>query len=101
MIGLGALELKFLHGSFSFAQDGGFGCPTNCVPENGRWAHFWPDHGFPNILDAPYRYDGNLTYLPVVQPVLWLAMGVGALAYATSYLRVVFTPAEVSAAACD
>ncbi len=61
LIGLGALELKFLHGSFSFAQDGGFNCPTNCVLEDGKWAHFQPDHGFPNILDTPYRYDGNLT----------------------------------------
>lgn len=90
LIGLGALEAKFLHGTFYFSMDGRFSCPVNCTAEIGIFAHFWPANGFPNILNTPYRYDGNLTYLPVVQPILWLLFGIGALVYALSYLRLVF-----------
>lgn len=90
LLGLGALEGKFLYGPFFYSTDGGFSCPQNCVEETGAFAHFLPANGFPNLSDTPYRYIGNLTYLPVVQPVLWLLFGVCALAYAVSYLRLVF-----------
>jgi hypothetical protein len=90
LIGLGVLEATFLHGKFYFATDGSFSCPQNCKAELGVLAHFWPENGFPDVFDTPYRYDGNLAYVPVVQPVLWLLFGVGALTYAVSYLRLVF-----------
>lgn len=90
LIGLGVLEAKFLHGTFYFATDGGFSCPQNCKEEVGVLAHFWPANGFPNIFDTPYRYNGNLTYVPVMQPIVWLLFGVGVLVYAISYLRLVF-----------
>jgi hypothetical protein len=100
VIGLGALEAKFLHGTFYYATTGDFSCPTNCVPEIGVAAHFWPAHGLPNIFDTAYRYEGNLTYVPVWQPILWLAFGIGVLVYALSYLRLVFiTAAPVPALA--
>ena len=90
LIGLGALEAKFLHGTFYFATDGGFDCSKNCEEEVGVLAHFWPAHGFPDVFDTSYRYAGNLTYVPFVQPIVWLLFGIGALAYAVSYLRLVF-----------
>jgi hypothetical protein len=90
LIGLAALEGTFLHGIFYYATDGGFSCPQNCKEEVGVLAHFWPANGFPDLLDTPYRYIGNLTYVPVVQPILWLLFGFGALFYAAFYLRLIF-----------
>jgi hypothetical protein len=50
-------------------------------------AHFWPSHGLQSILDTPYRYEGNLTYLPPWQAILWVALGIGVVGYACFYLR--------------
>src|SRR5579871_4306373 len=94
LVGLGVLEGTFLHGNFYFAIDGNFSCPQNCKEEVGVLAHFWPANGFPNVFDTAYRYDGNLTYVPIFQPILWLIFGVGALAYAVSYLRLVFETSD-------
>ncbi|MCC8959223.1 hypothetical protein H8B02_39240 [Bradyrhizobium sp. Pear77] len=90
LIGLGILEGTFLHGNFYFTVDGNFNCPENCKQEIGVWAHFWPANGLPNVFKTAYRYDGNLTYVPFWQPILWLLFGVGALIYALSYLRLIF-----------
>ncbi|MCP3385980.1 hypothetical protein NLM31_36900 [Bradyrhizobium sp. CCGUVB4N] len=90
LVGLGILEGTFLHGNFYFAVDGNFSCPQNCKEEVGVLAHFWPANGLPDVFSTAYRYDGNLTYVPFWQPILWLLLGVGALLYALSYLRLVF-----------
>ena len=37
------------------------------------------------MLDTPYRYEGNLTYLPPWQPMVWIALGVAVGLYAARY----------------
>jgi hypothetical protein len=94
LIGLSILEGTFLHGNFYFAVDGNFSCPQNCKEEVGVLAHFWPANGLPDVFKTAYRYDGNLTYVPVWQPILWLLFGVGALIYAVTYLRLILQTSE-------
>ena len=85
VIGLAALEGKFLHGTFYFSTTGAYSCPVDCVAEGAALSHFWPHHGFQNIWDTPYRYEGNLTYLAPWQGYIWVALGIGVLAYLVSY----------------
>lgn len=92
VIGLGTLEAKFLHGPFSFSKSGGFSCPKDCVPETGMFAHFWPKNGLPNVFDTPYRFEGNLTYVPLWQPLLWLGFGLAVALYAVLYSRMLWIP---------
>lgn len=90
LLGLAILEGTFLRRSLYFAIDGNFSCPQNCKEEVGVLAHFWPANGLPDVSKTAYRYDGNLNYVPVWQPILWLLFGIGALIYAVSYLRLIF-----------
>lgn len=75
LLGLAILEGTFLRRSLYFAIDGNFSCPQNCKEEVGVLAHFWPANGLPDVSKTAYRYDGNLTYVPVWQPILWLLFG--------------------------
>ncbi|WP_156947578.1 hypothetical protein [Bradyrhizobium sp. WSM3983] len=90
LVGLGLLEGTFLQGDFYFSIDGNFSCPENCKLETGLMSHFWPANGLPDVFKTAYRYDGNLTYVPLWQPILWLLLGAGAFAYAVSYICVIF-----------
>jgi hypothetical protein len=91
IIGLAALEGKFLHGTFSFSTTGAYSCPKECVPEVGIFNHFWPSHGLQSVGDTPYRYSENLTYLPPWQAIIWVALGLGVLIYTTLYLRLIWS----------
>jgi hypothetical protein len=87
--GLAALLGKFLNGSFYFSITNEYSClpdraPQNCKPES---SHFWPSHGLQSIWDTPYRYEGNLTYLPPWQALIWVALCLGVLVYSALYFR--------------
>jgi hypothetical protein len=92
---LAALEGKFLNGAFYFSTTNEYSClpgraHENCLPELGCSAHFWPSHGLQSVLDTPYRYEGNLTYLPPWQAMVWVALGIGVAVYAGCYCRLLF-----------
>ena len=99
IIGLAALEGKFLHGTFYFSTTGAYSCPKDCVSEGATLAHFWPPHGLQDIWDSPYRYEGDLTYLPPWQPVIWMIMGLGVVIYAWFYAKLLFTPSLLRSSA--
>ena len=86
LAGLASLEDKFLSGTFYFSTTGGYSCPEGCVVEGqDAAAHLVPAHGLRDVLDTPYRYEGNLTYLPPWQPIIWLALGLAVALYAARY----------------
>jgi hypothetical protein len=90
--GLAGLLGKFLNGAFYFAMTNAYSClperaPQDCTPEGSGMAHFWPSHGVQSIWNTPYRYEGNLTYLPPWQAVIWVALCLGVLIYAGLYFR--------------
>jgi hypothetical protein len=92
VIGLMTLEGKFLNGAFSFSTTNQYSClpersPQDCLPEGSGLAHFWPPHGLRNVLHTPYRYQGNLTYLPPWQAIFWVALGLGVIVCAARYCK--------------
>jgi hypothetical protein len=92
VIGLAALELKFLHGTFRVADSDAASCAGSRL--EGVWLdHFWPPCGLRSVWASPYRYDGNLTYVPPWQAIIWVAAGIGVGLYALRYLYLVFRPA--------
>jgi hypothetical protein len=91
IVGLMALEGKFLNGAFYYSSTGSFSCPDGCTQEDGFFSHLSSAEGwFQSVLNTPFRYYGNLTYLPPWQGIIWIALGLGVLIYAAFYARLLF-----------
>jgi hypothetical protein len=77
LITLGMANVKFFEGTFYYSADAGKGCEDKQTCENlgSGWKHFHAVHGL-SLTNTHYRYEGNKTYIPVVYPILLLALSV-------------------------
>lgn len=91
---------KFFAGSYYYATVAANGCDplshTLC-DKMGNWgSHFCPKHGlhFADLFNTPYRYEGNLTYIPILFPGLSVALVIMATAFLCGYLWILFVRKE-------
>ena len=88
--------VKFFEGSYAYATVAAKGCDqkgdARCEDMGNYWSHFKPRHGvrFRDLTNTPYRYQGNKTYIPILFPVLIVALTASTLAALGSYLLKLF-----------
>jgi hypothetical protein len=82
---LGKGTVKFFQGRYYYDAVAAVGCDpaghTPCESMGNVWNHFLPKHGlsFADLFNTPYRYEGNLTYIPILFPSLILILSLCAL----------------------
>ena len=89
---LATLLGKFLNGRFYFSDAHGHSCLVEngvqpCTREGSGGLHFAPPHGLRSLWDTPYRYEGNLTYVPPWQGLVMVGLSLAVVMYLASYVR--------------
>lgn len=84
---------KFAHGTYYWEPPHGGTCKDpkpdekTCVVVGTILTAFWPtDHDIGNPLHTQYLYQGNKDFVPVIQPLAYLAMVLGALWTGTRFI---------------
>jgi len=84
---LGLANAKFFAGTYYYARDASKGCEDmkNCDRMGSGWEHFHAKRGW-SLTNTPYRYEGNKTYLPILYPIVLLALSTWASVLSIRYL---------------
>jgi hypothetical protein len=88
---LGMANVKFFQGTFYFSTDAGKGCEDKDTCENlgSGWNHFHAVHGL-SLTNTHYRYEGNKTYIPIVYPIIVIALSIWASVFCVRYFILIF-----------
>jgi len=94
---LAMANAKFFAGTYYYARDVSKGCEDkkDCDTMGSGWEHFHARRGW-SLTNTPYRYEGNKTYLPIVYPIVLLALSICASVVSIRYLVLLLIEARNS-----